>query len=148
MSSIDIYSNSEIILQRKESKIYKVFILIMLLFLVVMLLLVTLYRYDNTSKVKGIVKDNKINLTVSEKYLKLLNNSDILVNEKRYKVNIDSVSEAIYDSNYNAYYNVSLNIALNNSVLVENNILDINILLGKTTLYKQVKERIKEGIHQ
>jgi len=148
MQSIDIYNNSEIILQRKESLIYKVFILIVLLFFVVILLLMTLYKYDKTSKVKGIVKDNKINLTVSESNLKLLSNSDILVNENKYKVNINSISEAIYDSNYNAYYELSLNIALDEDILIQNNILDINILLGKTTLYEQVKERIKEGIHQ
>lgn len=148
MQSIDIYNNSEIILQRKESIIYKVFILIVLLFLVVILLLMTLYKYDKNSKVKGIVKDNKVNLTVSENNLKLLSNSDVLVNEKKYKVNIDSISDVIYDSNYNAYYEISLYIALNDGILIENNVLDINILLGKTTLYEQIKERIKEGMHQ
>jgi hypothetical protein len=148
VQSIDIYNSSEIILQRKESKIYKIFILIVLLFLVVLLLLITLYKYDKISKLKGIVKDNKINLTVSENDLKSLNGRDIIVNEKKYKVSIYSISEAIYDSNYNAYYEITMNIALNNHVLVENNILDINILYGKTTLYEQVKKRIKEGMHQ
>jgi hypothetical protein len=119
-----------------------------LLFLIVLLSLITLYKYDKISNLKGIVKDNKINLTVSENDLKSLNSREILVNEKKYKVSIYSISEAIYDSNYNAYYEITMNIALNNHVLVENNILDINILCGKTTLYEQVKERIKEGMHQ
>jgi hypothetical protein len=94
------------------------------------------------------VKDNKINLTVSENNLKLLNNNEILVNGLKYKVNFDSISAAIYDSNYNPYYEVSLYIPLNDGSLIENNVLDISILLGKTTLYTQLKERIKEGIHQ
>lgn len=148
MSSIDIYNNSEIILRKKESLIYKIFILIVLLFLAIVILFMTLYKYDKISKVKGIVKSNKINLTVSENNLKLLNNSEILVNGSKYKVNLDSISAAIYDSNYNAYYEVSLYIPLNDGGLIENNVLDINILLGKTTLYTQLKERIKEGIHQ
>lgn len=148
MQSIDIYNSSEIVLQRKESKVYKIFILIVLLFLVMLLLLMTLYKYDKISKLKGVVKDNKINLTLSENDLKLINSRDILVNGKKYKVSIDSISEAIYDSNYNAYYEVTLNIALNSRISVENNILDINILYGKTTFYRQVKERIKEGMHQ
>lgn len=148
MQSIDIYNNSEIVLQRKESKVYKIFILIVLLSLVMFLLLMTLYKYDKISELKGIVKDNKIKLTVSENTLKSLNIEEILVNERKYKVSIDSISEAIYDSNYNIYYEVTLKMVLNNYLLVENNILDINILYGKTTLYDQIKERIKEGIHQ
>lgn len=148
MQNIDIYNNSEIVLQRKESKVYKIFILIVLLSLVMFLLLMTLYKYDKISELKGIVKDNKIKLTVSENTLKSLNIEEILVNERKYKVSIDSISEAIYDSNYNIYYEVTLKMVLNNYLLVENNILDINILYGKTTLYDQIKERIKEGIHQ
>jgi|GEM_PF-2805067 len=148
MSSIDMYNNSEIILQKKESLIYKIFILIVLLFLAIIIFFMTSYKYDKISKLKGIVKDNKINLTVSENNLKLLNNSEILVNGLEYKVNLDSISAAIYDSNYNAYYEVSLYIPLNDGSLIENNVLDISILLGKTTLYTQLKERIKEGIHQ
>ncbi len=148
MHGIDLYNNSEIILQRKESIIYKVFILIVILFLLIFLLLIALYRYDRISKIKGLVKNNKISLTISENNLKLLNSNDILVNEKRYKVNIESISDAIYDSNYNAYYDVILNIDFNDDILIENNILDINILLGKTTLYQQIKEEIEEGLQQ
>lgn len=146
MQSIDMYNNSEIILQKKESKLYKIFIIVVLVFLTGAILLMTLYKYDKISKVKAVVKNSKINLTVTEDNLKLLSNNNVLVNDKEYKVVIESISDVIYDSNYNTYYEISLYIDLEGSVLVENNVLDINILLGKTTLYQSLKERIKEGI--
>lgn len=146
MRNLDIYNNSEIVLQRKESKIYKVFIILVLIFALLALLLVTLYKYDRTIKLKSLVKDNKVNLTVSEDNLKLLSNKPILINKKEYQVKIESISEVIYDSNYNEYYQVVLNI--DNYELVENDIIDIFIVLGKTNFYNMIKEKIRDGMQQ
>lgn len=146
MRNIDIYNNSEVILQRKESKIYKLFIIIVLIFVLLAIVLVTSYKYDRTLKLKSLVKDNKINITVSEDNLKLLSNKPILINKIEYQVNIESISEVIYDSNYNKYYQVVLN--LDNYKLVENDIIDIFIVLGKTTLYNMIKEKIRDGMQQ
>ena len=146
MRNIDIYNNSEVILQRKESKIYKLFIIIVLIFVLLAIVLVTSYMYDRTLKLKSLVKDNKINITVSEDNLKLLNNKSILINKKEYQTVIDSISEVIYDSNYNKYYQVVLN--LDNYELVENDVIDIFIVLGKTNFYNMIKEKIRDGMQQ
>lgn len=146
MQNLDIYNNSEIILQRKESKIYKVFIMLVSIFTLLTLLLVTLYKYDRTFKIKSLVKDNKVNLTVSEDNLKLLSDKSILINKKQYQVNIESISEVIYDTNYNEYYQVIINI--DNYELVENEIIDIFIVLGKTNFYNMIKEKIRDGMQQ
>ncbi len=146
MQNLDIYNNSEIILQRKESKIYKVFIMLVSIFALLTLLLVTLYKYDRTFKIKSLVKDNKVNLTVSEDNLKLLSDKSILINKKQYQVNIESISEVIYDTNYNEYYQVIINI--DNYELVENEIIDIFIVLGKTNFYNMIKEKIRDGMQQ
>ena len=146
MRNIDIYNNSEVILQRKESKNYKLFIIIVLIFVLLAIVLVSSYKYDRTLKLKSLVKDNKINITVSEDNLKLLNNKSILINKKEYQVNIESISEVIYDSNYNEYYQVVLN--LDNYELVENDVIDIYIVLGKTNFYNMIKEKIRDGMQQ
>ncbi len=146
MRNIDIYNNSEVILQRKESKIYKLFIIIVLIFVLLAIVLVSSYKYDRTLKLKSLVKDNKINITVSEDNLKLLNNKSILINKKEYQTVIDSISEVIYDSNYNKYYQVVLN--LDNYELVENDVIDIFIVLGKTNFYNMIKEKIRDGMQQ
>lgn len=145
MSNIDIYNSSAIIIERKESLLYRIFIISLLLIFTLLFLLSTLYKYDKNYKLKALIQNGNLNLTVNEKELKLLNdNNQVLVDELVYKVGISSISEAIYDSNYNAYYKVAVTIG--NKKFVENNIVDLYVELGKTTLYKEIYKRIKEGI--
>jgi Tfp pilus assembly protein PilX len=91
MQEVNIYDNSEIVILKKESIIYKLFIIITLTILITLFLLMYFYSYSVNIRLKGIVKDNYINITISETNLKKLT-GNILINEKKYKVKMASIS--------------------------------------------------------
>jgi hypothetical protein len=66
MQEVNIYDNSEIVILKKESIIYKLFIIITLTILITLFLLMYFYSYSVNIRLKGIVKDNYINITISE----------------------------------------------------------------------------------
>ena len=73
---------------------------------------------------------------------KLCNNK-IILDDKLYSVEIISIEEPVYDNNMNLYYSVNTKINLGNKYLVDNNVVDLHIYLGKTTLAKEIFRRIK-----
>lgn len=143
MLDIDLYNNGEILINSKKSIIYNIFIVLVIIVLVSTLLLSILYKYNKTTKIKGVVKDAKINLLLDEENYKDITTKEILINGGTYKVDNTIINEITYDNNYNVYYNVVAQIDLDSKYLIDNNILDVEIVIGKTTLYKEIIKRIR-----
>lgn len=143
MLESDLYNNSYILINSKKSNIYNIFISIFIVALLLFILISLLYKYDNKVRMKAFVQNNEINLMLDENNYKNITKKDILINNDIYKVDNIIIKEITYDNNYNVYYNVIAQMDLDNEYLIENNILDIDIVLGKTTLYKEILKRIR-----
>lgn len=145
MQELDIYRNKETILMLEKDKNFIFFEIFAILFILVIFGLIFLYKYPKYIKLNGVVKSENIIFVLKEEELNLLLNHTVLVNEEEYKVEVIKIDEPVYDENLIFYYNVTTKINLDHNLLKDNNVIELSVNLGKTTLYKQIVEGIKGG---
>lgn len=135
---LDIYNNSAIILEKKTPKkiISWITILIILLSLFVVFSFIPFNIYK---PVYG-----KVNITGNKTFIILnFNGSDFPFNK----------SNKLYIKNKEYTYKVVriednlvlLEINLDNNLKIQNNIVNVNILKDRTTIFKIIKNKIKKG---
>lgn len=150
MNNIDIFYNSEIILRRKSLKI-KYYIIIMFILITVLIIFLSIYSYNPYLNLKAIivVEENNYYLRtlISEKEINDINANTLIINDKKHKYKVKNISEEyILDENYNKYYEVLLNAKIDKKLIINNNIIDINIEMPKTTFAREVIKKIKKGM--
>lgn len=138
MDKIDIYNDSAIILERKTPKSIISWITILILVLIVFIIFsfIPFNIYKNYSGYINI--DNKntyliINFKKSD--FPIGKNNILYIHNKYYKYKIINIKDNT----------VTLDVKLDDNLKIENNIVLINILKEKTTLYKIIKNEIKKG---
>lgn len=136
--NIDIYNNSWIILNKKTPKyIYSwitILILIVILFGTISFIPFNIY---NTYNGYLIMKDNKTYISI------VVNNSDFPINKNnKLYIKNDNYKYKIISINDN---NVILEIDLKDSIKINNNVVTLNILKNRTTIYKILRDKIKKG---
>lgn len=135
--NIDIYNNSAIILNRKTPNIIKSWITILsilsLLFIVILFIPFNSYNSFNGYV---IIEDNKsyINL-INETEFPINKNNKLYIKDKKYKYEVINI-----DNN-----NILLNVNLDNSIKINNNVVVVNILKDRTSLFKIIINKIKKG---
>ena len=73
--------------------------------------------------------------------------NNLIFNDKKIKFKIKSLgNEYIIDNKSNKYYEVNLLFDLDYKYLINNNVIDIYFEEEKTTLYKEIKNKIKKGL--
>mgnify|MGYP003302592715 CR=1 FL=1 len=139
MDKIDIYNDSAIILERKTPKSIISWITILILVLIVFIIFsfIPFNIYKNYSGYINI--DNKntyLIISLEKSDFPIVKNNILYIHNKCYKYKIISIKDNI----------VTLDVKLDDNLKIENNIVLINVLKEKTTLYKIIKNKIKKGL--
>lgn len=149
MEPIDIFYNSEIIIKRKQPKII-IYNIIILISLSLLLLFSCFYTYHPYLNLKASVVTNNqdyyLKVLISENDMDKLNNTNLLIKNKNYKYEIKEISSSLLDANYNKYYEILIICNINKSLRINNNIININIKLPKTTYMKKLIQEFKKGM--
>ena len=91
---------------------------------------------DDNYYIKTYIKEEKINLIYN----------DLIFNNNKVNFKVKSLgSEYIFDGN-NKYYEVNLEFKLDKKKNNNNNILNMYFKEKKTTLYKEIKRKLKKGL--
>ena len=138
MDNLDIYNDSAIILEKKTPKKIISWITI----LIILTLLFVLFSFLPFNIYKPLV--GYVDIVDNSSYLILnLDDSDFPINKsnelyiknKKYNYKIVKIKED----------KLILSINLDNNLKIQNNIVTINILKNRTTLFKIIKNKIKKG---
>lgn len=136
--NIDIYNNSAILLNNKTPSIIKSWIIILiilsLLFIVIMFIPFNIYKNYNGYV---IIENNKsyINLIANEIDFPINKNNKLYIEEDNYKYEIINIENN----------NIVLSIKLKDDIKINNNIVTVNVLKERTTLFKMIRKKIKKG---
>lgn len=150
MYNIDIFNNINTIKNKSVNKYISNYIII-IIFLVLSFIIVSIkYEYNNKYHIIGqvIIDDNKyyIKTYIEENKINLIYN-DLIFNNNKVDFKIKSFgNEYLVDEKNIKYYEVNLLFELEYKYLINNNIIDIYFKEEKTTLYKQLKKKIKKGM--
>lgn len=143
MQNIDIFGSKEAVIIEEKSKVFLIFELVVILFLISLTYFIFFYKYSKLVEIKGMIKGENIIFVLEESNMQKLYNNKVMIDKKMYSVDIISIDEPVYDNNMNLYYSVNTRIKLDNKYLVDNNVVDLHIYLGKTTLAKEIFRSIK-----
>lgn len=145
MDDINIYYNSSVILERKTPKKIISWITILILLLIFILIFGFFFEYTKYEKTVGIVKENTLITFIDPIKINKLNKK-IIIENKKYDYTINSISEDYTILENKNYYEVILDVNLEDKYKINNNILEINIELEKTTLIKEIINFFKKGM--
>lgn len=138
MDNINIYNNSAMILNKKTPKqVYSwITILILLVIISIILFLIPFNIYK--TYLGSLILDN------DKTYIKLsLNNNDFPIKKKN-KLYIENNCYNYEVININNL-EVLLSINLKDEIRINNNIVVVNVIKSRTTVFEIVKEKIKKG---
>ena len=136
--NIDIYNNSAIILSNKTPSIIRYWIIILiiltLLFIVIIFIPFNIYKsYNGYVIIKG--KNSYLNLVTNIKDFPINKNKKLYIKEDNYEYEIIDIKDT----------NIILDVNLKDNIKINNNIVKVNILKDRTTLFKILKNKIKKG---
>ena len=138
MDKIDIYNDSAIILEKKTPK--KIISWITILIILTLIFLFLSFLPFNLYKTKvgyvNIVDNNSyIVLPIDESDFPVHKNKKLFIKNKKYNYKIMKLESD----------KLILKINLDNNLKIQNNIVKLNILKDRTTLFKIIKNKIKKG---
>lgn len=150
MEHISVFDNSEIIMRRTNFKII-IYNTILFISLIIFVFLICFKNYHSYYNLKALVIKNEheyyLKTLVLETDIDKINNTTLIIDNKEHKYKIKSISkEYLVDENYNKYYEVLLTCRIDKSLQINNNVIDINIKLPKTTYIKNLFKQMKKGM--
>ena len=136
--NIDIYNNSAIILNNKTPNFINSWIIILII-LSLLFVIISFIPFNIYSTYNGIVIENYkefyISLNLEKSDFPINKNNKLYIKDKNYKYKILSIENN----------NMLISIKLKDDVKINNNIVVVNILKNRTTLFKIIKNKIKKG---
>ena len=138
MDKLDIYNNSAIILDKKTPKkiISWITILIVLIFLFLCFSFIPFNVYKPLIGYVDIVDNNSyLVFDINNCDFPINKNNELYIKTKKYNYDIVRIEEE----------KLILNINLDDNLKVQNNIVTVNILKNRTTLFEIIKNKIKKG---
>lgn len=137
MYKIDIYNDSAIILDKTTPKKIISWITI-LIFLTTIFIIISLIPLNIYKTYIGTIKIDNSNsyILLSNCDFPIKNNNYLYIKTKKYFYEVEN----IYDSD------VVLKLKLESNISIDNNKILVNILDGRTSLYKIIKNKIKKGL--
>lgn len=138
MDNIDIYNNSAIILNKKMPKAIISWITILFILLILLIIFFSIPFNTYKNYVGYVMVKDKIS------YLDILipirdfpiNKSDLLyIKRDKYNYEVVSINED----------NVVLKVDIKDDLKIKDNIVQVNILKDRTTVFKILKNKIKKG---
>lgn len=151
MQTIDIFNNSAIILKRKRPSYIFVYVLIMMVCICIFISLSVLYNYHRYLNYLGrvVINDDEyvIKILIKEDEIPFLKGHTLTINNQEEKYEIINISDEYrVDEKYRKYYEVTIKSKIDDKLIINNNIINLYIKLPKTTLFKEVKKKIKKGL--
>lgn len=138
MDNINIYNNSAMILNKKTPKQVYSWITILILLIIVSIILFLIPFNIYKTYLGSLILDN------DKTYIKLsLNNNDFPIKKKN-KLYIENDCYNYEVININNL-EVLLSINLKDEIRINNNIVVVNVIKSRTTVFKTIKEKIKKG---
>lgn len=93
---------------------------------------------------EGIIKDKSVIIYVSVKDLyKVVNNSTLYINNRKYNYKIQKISEEIITNNNNFYKEITLYVNLDYKLLIDNNIVELKFIVNEMTIFEYIVNLIK-----
>ena len=136
--NIDIYNNSAIILSNKTPNFIKSWIIILII-LSLLFIIISFIPFNTYSTYNGIViekdKESYINLNLEKSDFPISKNNKLYIKDKNYKYKILNIEDS----------SILISIKLKDDIKINNNIVTVNILKNRTTLFKIIKNKIKKG---
>lgn len=147
MPDINIFDNSEIVMERKVPNKIVSWITILFSLLIMAVIVMCFYSYNRHLNYLGIIKkeDNIfIKVYVNKSDISRLENQELLVNNTKTNYEIDNVSNTQINTNQGeSQYEVT--IKLLDSKFKDNEVVDLNFKLNKTTFLKELIYLLKKG---
>lgn len=136
--NIDIYNNSAIILSNKTPNFINSWIIILVI-LSLLFIVISFIPFNIYSTYNGFVihddKEYYISLNLEKSDFPISKNNKLYIKDKNYKYEILSIKDD----------NVIIGINLKDDIKINNNIVVVNILKNRTTLFKIIKNKMKKG---
>lgn len=150
MDNIDILENNNTIWLQKIPHKITIWVVIIIMGLITLGFFICCYPYNNIKIYEGLVQKNDlgyyINILVLENDINNITDKKLLINNKDRKYQIANISDDYYLDNNNKYREVTLKTTIDKKSIINNNILELKFIVGKTTIYQIFKERIKKGM--
>lgn len=138
MDKLDIYNNSAIILNRKIPKniISWTTILVILIILFIIFSFIPFNIYKTFIGYIDIEKDNShVILSFDDSDFPLEKNNKLYIKGKKYNYKIVSIQDS----------EIILDINLDDNLKIDGNLVTLNILKNRTTLFNIIKRKVKKG---
>jgi len=136
--NIDIYNSSAIILESEVPSFIKYWIIILVI-LCILFITISFIPFNIYNAYTGIVIQNNkefyISLILEKSDFPINKNNKLYIKNNSYKYKILNIEDD----------NVLISVKLEDDIKINNNIVAVNILKDRTTLYKIIKNRIKKG---
>jgi len=130
--NIDIYNNSAIILQGTESPFINSWIIILII-LSLLFILISFIPFNIYNTYNGYIIDDYI--YINEYDFPVNKSNKLYINKDNYKYEVVSIDNE----------NVVLKVKIKDDIKINNNIVVVNILKDRITIFKIIKNKIKKG---
>lgn len=138
MDNIDIYNNSAIILKRKQPKSIISWITILLIILVLLIIFFSIPFNIYKSYVGYVIVENNksyLDIAVPISDFPINKYDKLYIKRDKYNYEIISIDED----------NVILKVNLKEELKIKDNIVPVNVLSSRTTIFEILKNKIRKG---
>lgn len=147
---IDVFNNSSLTYMKKSSSMVVSWISIILIGSILFSLIIFFYEYDAYNiyfaKVVNNEDNNYLNITVDESFISMKNRNYLEINNEVRKCHLKSMSDNYYIFNESKYWEVIYECDIPTELNINNNIVEVRVDKEKTTLFKELVNKVREGI--
>lgn len=148
--NINVYNNSSVVYMRKQNSKIISWINILLIGSVLFCIIGLKYKYSifNIYYAKVIKNENEnyVYMNVDSEFIDFKNRNYLEIDDKEYKCHLRSISDNYYIFNGKKYWDVTFNCDLPNELNVNDNLIEIKMERRKTTLLKEIFNKIRKGM--
>jgi len=132
--NIDIYNNSDFILNKDISFFEKSWIVI-LISLIILFMIIIFIPFNIYKTYNGYIQNNFVYVMLESNDFPVNKNNKLYIENNLYKYEIISIDNNV----------VVIDIKLKEDINIENNTFKVNVLKSRTSLLKIIKNKIKKG---
>lgn len=146
----DIFNNYETTINRKTPKYIIIWLILLSIFCIAFILISIFYNFNKYEKYLGIVtkegNDYYVKVYVKNDEIVITKTDTVKIDNETVKYQIVFISnQLVINTNNETCKEMIIKCQLKNNQKIENNILSLNFMLRKTTLFKNFLSYIKKG---
>ena len=125
--------------KRKIPHILLIWFSLLVFIITITLIINGFLKFTDYYKLDGIVKNNKLIITVPYNQVDYItNNHFVYIKNKKYKYQMENIKEEIINVGNEFYQEIMLKIDLKDRVLVDNNIIEIKFIIKEMTIFEYI----------